>query len=217
MKFSTLNILNDLFARHPALECCKKSIEQATRSLIDGFKNGGKLLVCGNGGSAADAQHIVGELMKAFALPRKPDAEIITKLEKMYPDSAKYLTENLQGALPAISLTGETALITACANDMAPDLGFAQQAYGYGRKNDILLAVSTSGNSRNVIYAAQVAHVVGMKVISLTGRDGGRLRDLSDVLIVAPGDETFKIQEYHRPIYHTICLAIENEFFGERE
>ena len=215
MKFSTVNILNDLLTRYPALECCEKSIEQATQSLIDSFKNGGKLLVCGNGGSASDAQHIVGELMKAFALPRKPDAEIRTKLEKMYPDSAKYLMDNLQEALPAISLTGETALITACANDTAPDLVFAQQVYGYGRKNDVLLAVSTSGNSRNVLYAVQVAHIVGMKVISLTGQKGGRLRDLSDVFIAAPGDETFKIQEYHRPIYHAICLAVENEFFGE--
>lgn len=217
MKTSTLNILNDLYIRYPALKCCKENNEQAMQVIISSFKSGGKLLTCGNGGSAADAQHIVGELMKAFALPRKLDADMKTKLEKEYADSAEYLMANLQGALPTISLVGETALTTAYANDMAPDLGFAQQVYGYGKSGDVLLVISTSGNSKNVLYAAQVAHTVGMKVIGLTGQKGGMMRNLSDVLIAAPSNETYKIQEYHLPIYHALCLALENEFFGEND
>lgn len=215
MKPSTLNRVNDLLYRYPPLTTCETAIRQALEAMIRSFQTGGKLLTCGNGGSAADAQHIVGELMKAFVLPRKPGDELRAKLIQAYPDAADYLMANLQGALPAISLVGETALTTAYANDMAPDLGFAQQVYGYGRVGDVLLAISTSGNSQNVLYAAQVAHTMGVTVVGLTGEGGGKLRGLSDVLIGVPSRETYKIQEYHLPVYHTLCLALENEFFGE--
>ncbi len=215
MKTKTNDILFDLYARYPALSICKESITRATQMMIYAFANGSKLLICGNGGSAADAQHIVGELMKAFVLPRKMSDDIRDKVKALFPADSTYLTDNLQGALPAISLVGETALTTANANDMAPDLGFAQQVYGYGKEGDMLLAISTSGNSKNVLYAAKIAKVLGLKVIGMTGHSGGKLRDLCDEIITVPSNETFKTQEYHLPIYHSLCLALENEFFGD--
>lgn len=214
MKKSTLLILNKLIERYPELESCYNSINSSIIEISNCYKNNGKLLVCGNGGSASDSQHIVGELMKGFVLPRKISREIQDEIIKLYPENADYFIENLQGALNAISLVGETALTTAYANDKAPDLSFAQQVLGYGNKGDVLLAISTSGNSKNIIYAAQIAKVSGMKVISLTGKGGGKLKELSDVLINVPVDETYIIQEYHLPVYHALCLALENEFYG---
>ena len=153
--------------------------------------------------------------MKGFLLPRKINEDKQGQIRDMFPEISKYLIENLQEALPAISLVSETALLTAYANDQTPDLSFAQQVLGYGNTGDILIAISTSGNSKNVIYAAKMAKVQGMKVISFTGRQGGKLRDISDILINVPSDETFIIQEYHLPIYHTLCAAVENEMFKE--
>lgn len=215
MKKNTIRIIDDLIERYVDLKVCYDDVSKANDLLVECFKDGNKLLTCGNGGSASDAQHIVGELMKAFILPRKIGDSKAKEINEVCGDNANYLIENLQGALPAISLVAETALTTAYANDMAADLGFAQQVYGYGNKGDILLAISTSGNSANVIYAAQIAKVQGMKVIGLTGETGGKLKALSDVCICAPSKETFKIQEFHLPIYHALCLAVENEFFGE--
>jgi D-sedoheptulose 7-phosphate isomerase len=214
MRDKTLNILNQLFVGYPSLKCCEESVVQSTQMMIDCFNEGGKLLTCGNGGSAADAQHIVGELMKAFMLPRKMGEKQKKIIQAVFPKDAQYLMDNLQGALPAMSLVGETALTTAYANDIASDLGFAQQVYGYGKKGDVLLGISTSGNSRNVFYAAMVAKTMDVKVIGMTGKKGGKLSDLCDELIAVPGNTTFRIQEYHLPVYHAMCQALENEFFG---
>lgn len=207
--------LNQLFGRYPALEACRQEIEAAYELLRGCFAAGGRLLVCGNGGSAADSLHIVGELMKGFALSRKLSADWEEKFKQVCPEMAPYLMENLQGALPAISLVSETALSTAYANDQAPDLSFAQQVLGQGKAGDVLLCISTSGNSTNVLYAAAVARAMELGVIGLAGQGGGRLKELSDVCICAPSRITYQIQEYHLPIYHALCLALEREFFGE--
>lgn len=207
--------LNQLFGRYPALEACRQEIEAAYELLRGCFAAGGRLLVCGNGGSAADSLHIVGELMKGFALSRKLSADWEEKFKQVCPEMAPYLMENLQGALPAISLVSETALSTAYANDQAPDLSFAQQVLGQGKAGDVLLCISTSGNSTNVLYAAAVARAMELGVIGLAGQGGGRLKELSDVCICAPSKITYQIQEYHLPIYHALCLALEREFFGE--
>lgn len=215
MKETTKKIIIDLNKRYTLLRGLP--IEKAVLEIIECYKQNNKLLVCGNGGSAADSLHIVGELMKGFILPRKLDQNKQEKIRSLFPETSKYFIDNLQETLPAISLVGEIALSTAYANDQAPDLAFAQQVLGYGKKGDILLAISTSGNSSNVIYAAQMAKVQGMKVISLTGSSGGKLKEISDVLLNAPSNETYIIQEYHLPIYHAICAAVENEFFSEEE
>jgi len=214
MKNSTSRIIDNSIRRYPNLNVIYNSLLNATSEIINCYINGGKLLICGNGGSASDSQHIVGELMKGFVLPRKLSIEKQEKINELFPENSKYFIENLQSTLPAISLVGETALTTAYANDKAPDLAFAQQVLGYGNTGDVLIAISTSGNSSNVFYASQVAKLNGMKVISLTGNNGGKLRYLSDILINVPSDETYIIQEYHLPVYHTLCLAVENEFFG---
>ena len=217
MKNSTEKKIFELIERYPALEICKNDLTNAVEKICDAFKAGNKIISCGNGGSAADALHIVGELMKGFALPRKIsdfDKNFTENLEKNFPDHAEYFKKNLQCALPAISLVGETALTTAFANDNAPDLSFAQQLFGIGRRGDILIAISTSGNSANVLYAAEVAKVLGITSIALTGESGGKLKNLADISICVPSKITYQIQEFHLPIYHMICLAAENEFFG---
>lgn len=216
MKQSAQKHLDELALRYPSLRPCQESILAATKALISCFNEGGKLLVCGNGGSAADSQHIVGELMKGFVLPRKLDDAMGQKLRAVCPDAgiADTLFSGLQGALPAISLVSENALSTAYSNDMSPELCFAQQVLGHGKPIDILLGISTSGHSKNVLYAAHVAHAKGMSVIGLSGRDGGALAQIADVCIIAPAMDTYQIQEYHLPIYHAICLAVEAEFFG---
>jgi len=185
--------------------------------LCDGWRGGGKLITCGNGGSAADAMHIVGELMKGFLLPRRIDKfrpEFVARAREIFPADVEYFKANLQGALPAVSLVGETSLLTAFANDAKPDLIFAQQIFGLGREGDVLLAISTSGNSDNVLFAVEVAKVIGLKVVAMTGRRGGRLRHLSDVAVCVPADSSHTIQEFHLPIYHMLCIAAENEFFS---
>ncbi|MBR1419849.1 MAG: SIS domain-containing protein [Selenomonadaceae bacterium] len=201
--------IDKLVNRYPALEICRDSIIQAVEIIRDSFKSGGKLITCGNGGSASDAQHIVGELMKSFAIRRKVDPKILERIED------PFVKENLEGTLPAISLVNETALITAFANDRTADLIFAQQILGIGNSNDVLLAISTSGNSKNVIHVVEVARAKNLKTIALTGRSGGKLRDRVDVAIRVPSDITFEIQEFHLPIYHAICLELEREFFSE--
>jgi D-sedoheptulose 7-phosphate isomerase len=155
--------------------------------------------------------------MKGFILPRKIEdfnKNFVERAEKIFPDDINYFKKNLQCALPAISLVGESALNTAVANDNAADLIFAQQVFGLGKRGDILFAISTSGNSQNVLYAAKVAKVLELEIISLTGRSGGKLKNISDVTICAPADSAYTIQEFHLPIYHAICIAAENEFFG---
>lgn len=206
--------LDDLVVRYPALESCRKAIFDATELLIHCYENGGKLMVCGNGGSAADSLHIVGELMKGFVLPRRLGEDLCQRLTDIAPEHADYLINNLQGAMPAISLIGEVGLSTAFANDQAPDLAFAQQVLGQARKGDVLLGISTSGNSKNVLYAVDVAKALGVQTIGLTGRKSCKLDEAADVCIKVPSDETYKIQELHLPVYHAVCLALEAQFFG---
>ena len=203
-----------LVERYPSLESAKNDIVAAYLLLEESYKNGGKLLVAGNGGSAADAEHIVGELMKGFKLPRKPEADFAEKLVEENQELGSVLAENLQGALPAIALDGHPALSTAYMNDCEPLLCFAQQVNGYGKSGDVFLGISTSGNSKNVLYAATTAHAKGMKVVGLTGAKDSKLKDMSDVCIKAPQTETYMIQELHLPIYHCLCLMLEDRFFA---
>ena len=194
----------DLLTRYPQLKTCEKDIKMALSLMVGTYKKGGKILICGNGGSAADADHIVGELMKGFLKERKVTDERIP-LE---------LREKLQGALPAISLSAHTSLMTATINDNDADMIFAQQVYGYANGNDLLIAISTSGNSKNVVNAVKLAKALGVKVIALTGETGGILKALADITICAPSTETYKIQEYHLPIYHYLCAKVEEDIFG---
>ncbi|EOS80241.1 hypothetical protein C817_01907 [Dorea sp. 5-2] len=197
--------LNDLMERRPTLLPLKQTIFSAFQILKQSYQNGGKLLVCGNGGSASDADHIVGELMKGFRLLR-PLPEKERSLFGSYAD-------RLQGALTSISLTQHTALSTAFSNDMDSEMVFAQQVYGYGTSGDVLLAISTSGNSRNVIHAVHIAKAKKMSVLSLTNQDGGELFSLSDICINVPSSMTAEVQELHLPIYHTLCSMLEAYFF----
>ena len=203
-----------LVERYPSLESAKEDIIAAYLLMEECYENGGKLLVAGNGGSAADAEHIVGELMKGFKLSRKPDHAFSEKLVAENQELGLVLAENLQGALPAIALDGHLALSTAYMNDCEPLLCFAQQVNGYGKAGDIFLGISTSGNSKNVLFAATTAHAKGMKVIGLTGAKDSKLKDMSDVCIKTPQTETYMIQELHLPIYHCLCMMLEDKFFG---
>jgi D-sedoheptulose 7-phosphate isomerase len=179
------------------------------------WASGHKLLICGNGGSAADSLHIVAELMKGFAYPRPIPAAEAAAITAVAGADASYLNSQLQGTLPAIALVSEVALTTAFSNDVAADLIFAQQVYGYGAPGDTLLAISTSGNSRNVVYATQVARAKGLHTIALTGATGGKLATFADITIPVPETEVYKVQELHLPVYHALCLAAEEEFFGQ--
>ena len=202
-----------LILRYPQLIVAKDCIVEAYQILEESYTNDGKLLVAG--GSAADAEHIVGELMKGFVNPRKLEAEYSDALITVNKELGRVLSENLQGALPAIALDGHLALTTAYLNDCEPLLCFAQQVNGYGRKSDVFLGISTSGNSRNILYAATVAKAKGMKVIGLTGEKDSKLSEISDTCIQVPETETYKIQELHLPVYHCLCLMLEDTFFGK--
>ena len=203
-----------LCERYPVLKIVESEIEEAYLLLEEAYGSSGKLLVAGNGGSAADAEHIVGELMKGVKLSRKPQAEFVDKLIKENRELGIVLAENLQGALPAIALDGHMALSTAYMNDCEPLLCFAQQVNGYGKEGDVFLGISTSGNSKNILYAAITAHAKGMKVIGLTGANHSKLEQMSDVCIRVPQVETYMIQELHLPVYHCLCLMLEDNFFG---
>ena len=206
-------ILDDLISRYPVLKCCENSIWDSFVLMKECFENGGKLLVAGNGGSAADSEHIVGELMKGFVKKRTLSESMKQALYAVDEKRAESLSKNLQQALPAIALTGHTALSTAYLNDVDGTLGFAQQVFGYGQEGDVFFGITTSGNSENVLSAVVVAKAKGLKAIALTGRDGGKVRDMVDVAIVVPEPETYKIQELHLPIYHALCLMLEDYFF----
>lgn len=206
-----------LISRYPELRICGENIIKAYYLISDCYSTGGKLLVVGNGGSAADAEHIVGELMKGFKLPRKLDEEYRKALIETDGELGSVLAENLQGALPAIALDGQLALTTACMNDGNPLLCFAQQVNGYGKTGDVLFALSTSGNSKNVLFAAIVAKVKGMKIIGLTGAKASKLSSLADVCIQVPQTETYMIQELHLPVYHCLCLMLEDKFFKKEQ
>ncbi len=196
-------LMEELLTRYPSLCECGESIEKALDIIIDTYENGGKILVCGNGGSAADSEHIVGELMKGFLKRREVTDERI-------PEE---LRKNLQGALPAISLPSQCAVLSAFINDVEPDMMYAQLVYGYAGKNDLVIGISTSGNSKNIVNAVEVAKCVGAKAISLTGKNESKLSELSDVTIRVPETETYKVQELHLPVYHYLCAAAEERFF----
>ena len=208
--------LNLLIERYPKLAVCKEDIKNAYELLEAAYNNGRKLLVCGNGGSASDSEHIVGELMKEFKLKRKVYSDQATALKAIDPELGQVLADNLQGALPAICLTGHSSLTTAFMNDANADLVFAQQVNGYGKPGDVFLGISTSGNSKNVLYAAVNAKAKGLKVIGLTGAKESKLMKYADACIRVPETETYKIQEYHLPVYHCLCLMLEEKFFGEK-
>ena len=207
--------VNHLIDRYPKLIVCRGDIMAAYELLEAAYSNGRKLLVCGNGGSASDSEHIVGELMKEFKLKRKVYSDHAAVLKEIDPELGQTLAEHLQGALPAISLTGHSSLQTAYMNDAVPELVFAQQVNGYRKPGDAFLGISTSGNSKNVLYAAVNAKAKGLKVIGLTGAKENKLMKYADVCIRVPETETYKIQELHLPVYHCLCLMLEDHFFGE--
>ena len=215
MKTEIYKHIEVLVNRYPVLNSVKDEIVEAYFLLVESYKNEGKLLIAGNGGSAADAEHIVGELMKGFKLPRKLNENFTDKLISENEELGTVLAESLQGALPAIALDGHPALSTAYMNDCEPLLCFAQQVNGYGKAGDVFLGISTSGNSKNILYAATTAHAKGMKVIGLTGAKDSKLTQMSDVCIKVPQTETYMIQELHLPVFHCLCLMLEDEFFGE--
>lgn len=208
--------LNLLIERYPKLAACKEDIRNAYELLEVAYTSGRKLLVCGNGGSASDSEHIVGELMKEFKLKRKVYSDQAAALKEIDPELGQILADNLQGALPAICLTGHSSLTTAFMNDANADLVYAQQVNGYGKAGDVFLGISTSGNSKNVLYAAVNAKAKGLKVIGLTGAKENKLMKYADVCIRVPETETYKIQELHLPVYHCLCLMLEEKFFGEK-
>lgn len=206
--------LGRLVARYPRLATCTADIARAYRLLEAAYADGRKLLVSGNGGSASDSEHIVGELMKEFKMKRKVYADQAAAMKRIDATLGQVLAEHLQGALPAISLTGHSSLTTAFMNDSEPELVFAQQVNGYGRPGDVYLGISTSGCSRNILFAAVTAKARGLRVIGLTGLSESPLSALADVCIRVPETETYKVQELHLPVYHCLCLMLEERFFG---
>ena len=218
MKKDLLLNIEGLVKRYPALSACADDIAAAFGILEECFASGRKLLVAGNGGSCADAQHIVGEMMKGFKLHRKCTPDFAEKLCSADAVRGAALAQKLQRALPAIALSEQQALNTAFINDVqgGGEYAFAQQLIGLGRVGDVFWGISTSGNSSNVMNAAVAAKASGMKVIGLTGEKGGALAAISDVSIKVPASETYVVQEYHLPVYHCLCLMLEEYFFGER-
>lgn len=208
-----MKYLEELVERYPVLDAVKDDVRKAYELLEACYEQGGKLLIAGNGGSCADAEHIVGELMKGFVKRREVSDSFAECLRSADEVRGAELAKKLQGGLPAIALTGHAGLSTAYLNDVDGDLIFAQQTYGYGRPGDVLIGISTSGNAKNVMYAMTVAKALGMKIIGLTGKDGGALKREADVSVVVPETETFKIQELHLPVYHALCLMLEERFF----
>ena len=211
-----MNKKEELFLRYPELRACGADIDSALALMTETYENGGKLLICGNGGSCSDAQHIVGELMKGFLLKRPmTEAQKKAFADALGTEDAENFASRLQRGLPAISLDAQGALFTAYANDADADYVYAQAVFGYGKPEDLLIGISTSGNSKNVVLAMKAAKALGLRGISLTGAKESKLSALSDVTVRVPETETFKIQELHLPVYHYLCAAIEEKFFGE--
>lgn len=194
-----------LYDRYPALEMCRQDIEKALSLMVETYKKGGKILICGNGGSASDSEHIVGELLKGFILKRPVSDERIPER----------LRKGLQGSLPAISLPSQCAILSAFINDVDPEMMYAQLVYGYAKPEDLVIGLSTSGNSKNVVNAIEVAKGMGVKTLSMTGQKESKMSELSDVTIKVPETETYKVQEYHLPVYHYLCAEVEKVFFEE--
>jgi D-sedoheptulose 7-phosphate isomerase len=208
-----INYINTLISRYPSLESLENDINSAFDIIANSYAKGGKLLIAGNGGSASDAEHIAGELMKTFEKKRTLPDSFIMDIKKVNPEIAEYLVPRIQPGLPTIALSGHASLNTACINDIDGNITFAQQVYGYGKETDVLLAISTSGNSKNILYASAVAKAKKLKIIALSGGSGGALKNFADVNIIVPETETFKIQELHLPVYHCLCQMLENHFF----
>jgi len=208
-----MDYLQQLIERYPKLESAGNDIKAAFDIIVNSYSNGGKLLIAGNGGSASDAEHITGELMKTFAKKRNLPDSFIADIAAVDSEMSQYLIPRLQPGLPAIALSGHASLNTACINDIDGNITFAQQVYGYGKEGDVFLGISTSGNSKNVLYAAAVAKAKKLKIIALTGASGGNLKKFADVCICVPETETWKIQELHLPVYHLLCMMLEDHFF----
>lgn len=206
-------MLNELINRYPALEVIKEELKKAVDLMEKVVRDGGKILVCGNGGSCSDGDHIVGELMKGFLSMRPVNNNFTDKLKELYPNDYEYLKTNLQETVPAISLNSHPALSSAFANDVNADMVYAQLAYGYGNEGDLLIGISTSGNSKNVVNAVKIAKAKGLFTMAFTGQKPCLL-DMCDVVLKAPDTETFKIQEYHLPIYHYLCAELEKRLFS---
>ncbi|MDY6367250.1 MAG: SIS domain-containing protein [Clostridia bacterium] len=213
MKKTTLKLIDEFFSSHENLTCVKEQTVEAINVLLKSAESG-KILVCGNGGSAADSEHISGELLKAFRLKREIPSKLKSELAKL-GEKGVYAADNLEGGIKCIPLTSLNSAITAYSNDKFADLSYAQLVNALGEKGDSLIAISTSGNAENVYLAALTARAKGVKVVSLTGGTGGKLSDVSDAAIISPEKETYLVQETHLPIYHLICAALENEIFGE--
>lgn len=212
MNGSSEQIVRDLILSYPTLQAASRSLITVCDRITDSLSSGGVLYVCGNGGSAADAEHIAGELLKGFRLPRPLDAARQQALAGLGKDG-QYLAQNIQGGLRCISLNGHPSLATAMGNDVNSDLVYAQQLNALGKRGDILLGISTSGNARNICLAALIARQIGILSIALTGDSGGKLAPLCDLAIMAPAHETYRVQEFHVPLYHALCGILEAEFF----
>jgi len=208
-------LTDQLCERYPQLSGIRSSIEEAAVMIIKCYSRGGKLLICGNGGSSADADHLAGELMKSFESARRLDDSLKNRLIEISVNRGKILAEKLEHGLPAISLSAHSALTTAIANDMDASLVFAQQIIGYGMEKDVLVAISTSGNSQNVVDACITARALNLSVIGITGKTGGKMKQYCDVLVNVPETRTAYVQELHLPVLHTICNMIENYFYGK--
>ena len=205
----------ELYQHYPELCTCKSDIDKALKLILKTYQNGGKLLLCGNGGSCADCDHIVGELMKGFLLRRPPSDALKKKISAVDEELGAHLSSNLQMGLPAISLHSQSGLLSAFCNDVDADTVYAQALLACGKKEDLLICLSTSGNSKNVVYAAVMAKALGIPVLSLTGEKESRLSKLGDVTIRVPSSETYRVQEYHLPVYHYLCAEVEAAFFKE--
>ncbi len=208
---------NQLIQRYSQLGFLITQIEEASEAIINSYSKGGKILVCGNGGSAADADHIVGELMKSFERKRPVNKKLKSVLKNIGASRGEYLAENLQQGLPAISLNAHAGLISAVANDIDADIVYAQQITGYGNSGDVLIGLSTSGNSQNIIDALIVAKAKGLVTIGMSGKTGGKMREFCDILINVPETRTAYVQELHLPVYHTICLMVEDYLFQPKK
>ena len=204
-----------LMKRYPSIASCKQDIIDAYLIMEECYEHDGKLLIAGNGGSAADSEHIAGELMKRFKTPRPVTPGMAEKLKQIDPVRGEDLAKNLERGLMAIPLVAHEALSTAYINDVDGLGVFAQQLFGFGREGDVFLGISTSGNSKNVMSATVVARALGIRVIGLTGAKGGELAEVADVIVRVPETETYMIQELHLPIYHCWCLMLEDKFFGK--
>lgn len=210
---TAVELFEELFERYPALECCREDIKKAYEACVRTYERGGKILVAGNGGSASDSEHIVGELMKSFLVRRPADEKLCAKLKEKFGEEGMKMAESLEGTLCAIPLTSMPALSTAFLNDVDPLMTFAQMLSGYGKDGDVFIGITTSGNSKNILNAFMVANAMGIKTVALTGGSGGKCRTLADITVCVPSTETFKIQEYHLPVYHALCAMLEAHFF----